>query len=133
MDAILSPGRNPGYIIDGIQGLLPEIIFSHGDKPLLSGSENHRFFTAPAVGILVCNLLFLQKGAYFRKLIIHHTVCFKHLKTAEKIHIKRKTSPVIYWGIDIQTICQTGFIIFPTMTGRRMNTAAARFQRNIAC
>ena len=59
------PVRDPLNVIDMRQRLGPQAIRLHGNKPLLGGSENNRFFAAPAVGVTVRDLVFMQKGAHF--------------------------------------------------------------------
>ena len=51
VDPVPAPGRNPVDRIDGLKGFFPQVIFFHGDKPLLGGTENDRLLAAPAVGI----------------------------------------------------------------------------------
>ena len=67
VDPVPSPGGDPGHVVDGRQGLLPEVVFLHGDEPLLGGAEDDRLLAAPAVGIGVLDVHLPEQGARLRR------------------------------------------------------------------
>ena len=127
-----APGRHPGHPVDLGQGLFSQVIGFHGDKPLLGGPKDHRFFTAPAMGIAVVQW-FLHP---FRDLTSRSRSLTGSLASKTNWPAKNSTSGVklasiVHRGIDVQMIAQPAFIILLTVAGGGMNDPGAVLQGHI--
>ena len=77
-DALPAPRRNPSDVFDSIQGSPPQIVLLHGNKPLLRGAKDHRFLTAPAVGIAVGQFFLFEESVLIEELLNDFTVRLKN-------------------------------------------------------
>ncbi len=128
VDALPAPLRNPLHPIYGLKGPLPQVIALHGNKPLLGGTENNRFFTAPAVGIGMGKRLAGHQEAQLRQLVNNSLVGVKNKLAGKKLHLVRKPALIVDRGIGFQPILQTNLIVFLSVSGGRMDAAGPGLQ-----
>jgi hypothetical protein len=131
VDAVLSPVRNPGDFLDGLQRLFTKSIFLHGNEPLFSGAKDDRVLAAPAVRVLVGNLAFFQQGALFAQFQVHRCIGIEHIESGKITDIFCEMASIINWRVNIQMVFKPGLIILAAVSWSSVDAAGSRIQCNV--
>ena len=120
---VASPGGNPGHRVDGGKGLLPEVVFLHGDEPLFRRAEDDRLLAAPAVRIGVPDLHLPEEGALLPEPGDHRTVGVKDELPREVLDVACELSIIVHGGVIFQAIRHPDLVVLLAVARSDMDRA----------
>src|SRR5665213_4309900 len=137
-NTVVAPGRNPAYLANGVQRLLPQTVVLHPDEPLFGSAEDGGIMAAPAVRIRVVDILRRKQRAMLFQDFNHQRIAFPN-RLAEELrgdlsgHTLRlkKASRRVHRTIHRQTVPHPANVIFVSVPGGRVNRAGALFERDM--
>ena len=131
-DAVLAPGRNPLDLVDRVDGLLLDRI--HRAEPLLRRAEQNRVLAAPAVRVLVDDVLLGKHRAALDEIIGNRLVCLlRGHPRADGPRLLGHAAVRIDWDQDRQLgiMVVADIVVVNAVAGRRMDAARAAFKRDV--
>ena len=126
MNTLLAPGRNPLNIVDRFQCVITEAV--DRSEPLRGCAENNRVFAAPAVCILVLDVLFTQQAVQLSQIFQYRDVGIEYKHALEAFaSLFGQLALGVNRAENRQLIFQAGFKVDITMTRSGMYAAGTSF------
>jgi len=133
VDAVAAPGGDPLHLgVDGVEGLLAQVVLFHADEPLGGGTEDDRLLAAPAVRVGVADLGGLEQCAHFGQLFDDLGVGFKDVETGEKFHGRQEAARIVQGRVNVQLVGQAHFVVLAAVAGSGVDAAGTGIQGHVA-
>ena len=130
-DTVLAPVRNPFHALDRFNGLLLELV--NRAEPLLSRAKNHRILAAPAVRILVDDLLNCQKISAVLQRLRNGFVGVVCGQSRKRTGVFGQLALAVHGNNDrkLFIVLHTDFKVFDTVSGCGVDTSGAAFKGDV--
>ena len=128
---VMAPGGLPLHAVDGFVNILLEGV--NGAEPLLSGAEDDGMMAAPAMRILVGDVLHAHQMAGLFDMLQNHLVGRPHLETGKLARLLGEIAAVVHRHHDGQLgiVIDADLKVLNAVTWRGMDTAGAVLQRDM--
>ena len=131
VDAFTAPMGDPFDFHDVFQGLLPQAVRLHGDEPLLRGPEDDRLLAPPAVGVRMCEPIFLEQCVPFAEQGGYACIGVENELALEGGRVFREPARVVHGCQDVQAVTQTDLEVLLAVAGRGMNATRSLLQGHV--
>ena len=128
---VMAPGRLPLHTVDGLVNILLEGV--NGAEPLLGGTEDDGMMAAPAMGILVGDVLHTHQMAGLPDMLQNHLVGRPHLETGKLTCLLGEIAAIVHRHHDGQLgiVIDADFKVLNAVAGSSMDAAGAALQRDM--